>query len=59
MKIDASQCKYEMYKSMNYIPVQAVCGNYTPPKEILVGGEVWVLKKEYTIFAHYERKEDD
>ena len=57
MKLDTSQCEYDMYKSINYMPVKSVCGNYKPPKEVLIDGELWILKKEYCIDAHYERKE--
>lgn len=57
MKLDTSQCEYDMYKSLNYMPVKVVCGDYKPPKEVLIDRELWILKKEYCIDAHYERKE--
>lgn len=59
MKIDTSACEFEMYKSLNHLPVKAVCGNYKPPKEVLIDGELWVLKKEYCEDAHYERGQDE
>ena len=59
MKLDTSQCKFEMYKSLNHLPVKIVCGNYTPPKEVLIDGELWVLKNEYCNDAYYERSQND
>ena len=59
MKLDTTQCEFEMYKSMDWMPVKAVCGDYEPPKEILIGGELWVLKNQYCVNAHYERKKEE
>lgn len=64
MKIDTTQCQFEMYKAMNWIPAKYFKENMSDskwlfPEQILIRDELWVLKNGSSINAHYERKKEE
>ena len=62
MKIDTEKCQFEMYESMNWIPVKYFRETMSDqkwmfPEQIWIKDELWVLKNGASINAHYEREE--